>query len=565
MTEETQKPELDTGEVTKAGIKNNLSLNHVWWIPIIAFIAVIYLATKHFASQGPLITLHFATAEGMVINKTQLRYKNVVIGQVEKIKLDDEYKNIIVSVRVNKDSEGLLRQNTQFWVVKPRISVAGVSGLGTLLSGAYITLDPDKNMEHDFRNEFEGLATPPIVPQDKPGLRLTLLTEKASSLIPGTAVYYKGLKVGSVDRVYFSKDYLWVKADIFIASPHDLLIKQTTKFWSASGISIKAGTAGVDVEMESVEALVAGGIVFETPVTLQKQVKVNNSAEYVLYSNRKQAFEQNYGKKRYYVTYFNSSVKGLQTGSPVMIQGIEVGRVKDIQLAFDKQTGKTHIPVLFEVYDNRLGIANSVALGSKEKMNTTVSQQLLAGLQTRMETANLLTGAKYISLVLGDQHVFKQQILKTDPVTGYPILPSTPESFDAITSGVSRLITKLNQLPLNKIASNIDTLLKNANDKVNAIDIGNTLAALTQLLKGGQVLAKDASKTLKKFNNSVTTLTKVAEKTLSGLSPDAPLYYNLNNTLNGLNETLGSLKAITDMLDRTPNALIFGEDRSDEK
>ncbi len=539
--------------------KDNAAFNHVWWIPLLALLAVTYWAVSHFTSQGPLVTIRFQTAEGMEVKKTKLRYKDVVIGQVEKITLGKDYQDVVVAVRIDKDSEGLLREQSHFWVVRPRISATRVSGLNTLLSGPYIAIDPDTNSEHDYRYKFNGLNSPPIITQDKPGLRLTMLTTKASAISPGTAVYYKGMQVGSVDRVYFSDDYLWVKADIFIASPHDKLIKQTTKFWSASGISIDAGTDGFDIEMESVETLLAGGIVFDTPVSLQKDVSVANGTEYVLYDNKKQAFEQNYGKKHYYVTYFDSSIKGLEVGAPVMVQGIKVGKVKDIQLLFNEKTGKTHLPVLFEIYENRLGVINPV---SQEQAQNITNKLIENGLRTRLETGSLITGTKYIALV--QQEYFlggTSKTLEEDAITGYMIVPSTPQSFDEIASGVSNLIAKVNRLPLEDIANNLNSLLGNTNEQINRLELKQTIASLNALLKDGQVTSKEAKKTLRELNIAVTRLTKNAEKTLAGFSPDAPLYYNLNNTLKELNETLASLRAVTNMLERSPNALIFGEEK----
>ncbi|MBS9782053.1 MAG: MCE family protein [Gammaproteobacteria bacterium] len=556
-TVEENHIETDISEV-EVSKKENAAFNHVWWIPLIALLAVVYLAVNHFTSKGPLVTIRFQTAAGMEIKKTKLRYKDVVIGQVEKITLGKDYKDVAVSVRIDKDSEGLLREQSQFWVVRPRISVTKVSGLGTLLSGPYIAIDPDTDEEHEYQYEFNGLNSPPIITQDKPGLRLTMLTTKASAISPGTAVYYKGMQVGSVDRVYFSDDYLWVKADIFITSPHDKLIKQTTKFWSASGVSIDAGANGFDIEMESVETLLAGGIVFDTPIGLQKEVSVTNGTEYVLYDNRKQAFEQNYGKKHYYVTYFDSSIKGLEVGSPIMVQGINVGKVKDIQLLFDEKTGKTHLPILFEIYENRLGVINSV---STEQATNITKKLIENGLRTRLETASLLTGTKYIALIQDSGLKNKEKALNIDTVTGYPVLPSVPQSFDEITSGMNNLIAKVNKLPLNDIAKNINGLLSNTNQKISQLELKQTVDSVNRLLKDGQITTKEAKKTLDNLNRVVTKLSKSAEKTLSGFSPDAPLYYNLNNTLRELNETLSSLRAVTDTLERSPNALIFGEDK----
>lgn len=544
---------------TAAKIKKNDRFNHVWWLPLIALLIVLFLGINHYTSKGPLVTIYLQNAEGMEVGKTRVKYKDVNIGKVENIQFDDNYKSVVASVRMDKKSEGLLRKGTRFWVVKPRIGITQISGLSTLLAGNHLTIDPDKDPESPYQYEFTALDEPPLVTQDKPGLKLTLLTEKANSLYPGTAIYYKGMQVGTVDRVYFSEDYLWVKADLFVTAPYNDLIKQNTRFWSASGMSIGAGADGLEVDMESVETLLAGGVAFETPISLQKDYPIANGTEFILYDNKKMAFEQNHGKKHHFVTYFNSSVKGLKAGAPVMIRGIDVGKVKDIQLLFNEETGKTQIPILLEIYESRLGLTQS-----KKMININdISKHLVKqGLRTQLETGNLLTGSKFIALTLVDPKLINETVaLQIDKKTGFPILPSAPESFDAITSGISSIITKVNKLPLEDIANNVNSLLKNADNKVNSIEIEKTITELDSLLKSGQGLSKEAQKSLKNLNYAINKLTKSTEKTLSGYNADAPLYYNLNKTLDMLNDTLESFKAVTDMIDRKPNALIFGEER----
>lgn len=588
MTEKTKQA---TAAEVSALPKKREKFNHVWWLPLIALLLVVYIAINHYTSQGPLITLTFSNAEGMEAGKTKVRYKDVTIGMVEKITLNDDFKTVQLAVRMDKDSEGLLRENSRFWVVKPRIGITQISGLNTLLSGNYITIEPDKNPDSQFRYTFDALEAPPIISQDEPGLKITLLSTKAASLYPGTEIYYKGMSVGTVNRVYFSDDYLWVKADIFIAAPHDKLIRQTTKFWSSSGISIGASADGIEVNMESIEALIAGGITFGSPPALPNElnrIPVENGTEYVLYANEKTANEQNSGRKQYFVTYFHSSIKGLSVGAPVMIQGMKIGKVKDIQLLFDEEHVTTRIPVLFEIYESRLRIINSdddSKMPSRQVAEALAARLVRDGLRTQLETGNLLTGTKYISLVFTEEHIAdSRDALLLDSITGYRHLPSTLQSFDAITSGVSNLITKLNQLPINDIANNLNNLLKTTDKQVGNLDLDDTVARvnrllqsaeskidqlaleqtideLNTLLKEGKALSKTAKNTLQGLNHSVSNLAKATEATMAGFSADAPLYHNLNLTLEQLNDTLESFKAVTDMLNRSPSSLVFGEEK----
>lgn len=550
----------------KARAKKNARFNHVWWIPLIALLIVTYIVVNRYLSQGSLVNITFTSAEGLAVEKTKVRYKDVSIGQVEKISLSEDYKNVTVSVRMSKNSEGMLRENTRFWVVKPRISITQISGLNTLLSGNYITIEPDKNPDSAYRYQFAGLENPPIITQDEPGLKLTLLASQANSLYPGTAVYYKGMQVGTVNRVYFSSDHLWVKADIFVTSPHDKLIQTNTKFWSASGFTVDVATDGVSVDMESVEALIAGGIAFATPVTLASDDEaVTEGTEFILYDDKNSAFEKNSGRKHLYVSYFDGNVKGLAVDAPVMVQGLAIGKVKDIQLLFDEQQDRTRIPVLFEVYESRIGMIDSAADNDSEggRLSSISEHFLTGGVQARLTTDSLLTGSKYVDLFFTDSD--SRTPLVVDGITGYSIVPTSPDSFNALTTGVSELLNKVNQLPLADVVENVNKLLKNADDKVSQLEFQSSIDELNRLLQEGRVLSKSARNTLKSLNQTVSALSQSVDKALSGFSPDAPLYYNLNTTLEELNSTVESIKAVTDMLDRKPDALIFGEDRKHDK
>lgn len=568
----------------EADIKSRESFNHVWWLPLIALLLIAYIGISHYTSQGPLITITFKNAEGLEAGKAKVRYKEVTIGMVEKVTLNDNLKMVDISVRMDKSSEGLLRENTQFWIVKPRVGITQVSGLNTLLSGNYLAIEPDTSPDSPFRYEYTGLETPPIINENEPGLKITLLSPETDSLHPGSQVYYKGISVGTVNRVYFSDDYLWVKADIFIVSPHDKLIGNTTKFWNRSGISVKTSADGIEVKMASLESIIAGGVTFDTPTVLpslhNSQARVADGTEYLLYANEKAANAQISGHREYFVTYFDGNIKGLEVGAPVMIQGMKIGKVKDIQLLFDEQAATTRIPILFEIYDSRLSVINPV--DDKEKLH---ERMIRDGLRTQLETASLITGAKYVSLVFTDQHLPNDTLATiTDPITGYVQIPSTAQGFAAITSGVTKLINKVNQLPLNDIADSLNDLLKtadkqvsgldldetvtrvnqllaNAENKINQLALEQTITELNDLLKAGKSLSKTAKNTLKGLNESVSDLAKATEATMDGLSPNAPLYHNLNQTLEQLNDTLDSLKAVTDMLERKPNSLIFGESK----
>ncbi len=573
--------------------------NHVWWLPLIALLMVSYITVTHFTTRGTLVTISFKTAEGLEINKTKVKYKDVIIGKVESIKLNDDFEGVKVGVRMSRDAENLLRKDTRFWIVKPKLTVTQVTGLNTLISGFYITLDPGKTSDSEYQYEFKGLENAPVLTQEETGLNIVLLSARASAFKQGTAVYYKGYTVGKVNKVSLSEDYQWVKAEVSIESPHHKLIKPNTRFWSSNGIAITADSEGLEVQMESLETLVAGGITFGTPETSYDLGKVENGQEFRVYNNEEEANEKSIGNTYSFVTYFDGSIQGLDEDAPVTVQGIKVGKVKSIQLLFDEKLVKPLTPVIFEVYEESFHLVshkrnngesdnenNQLTSIERTDIKELVERLLKRGLRAQLNTSSIITGKKHLALVF-DEKSTQEVALQIDPITQQTLLPSTVESFDAITSGVSNLVNKVNALPLEDIAGNVNSLVKTANNKVNSIAIDKTMAHINSLvanadkkikrlplentvnqfnafLKEGRTLSSTAKSTFKKLNQSVSKISKTAEDTLDGYSADAPLYYNLNNTLTQLNETMSSLKTVLDMLERHPNSLVFGEDKPQE-
>lgn len=537
-------------------------LNYVWFLPIIAFFVVAYLFMAQHLEKGKLITIQFKKAEGIAIGKTKLRYKDIDFGVVEDIKLADDLESITVYARVNNTAAEVLHRDTKFWIVKPRVGLTQVTGLETLLSGVYITISPSKEGEKAIH--FIGLDEPPLVSNDENGLKLTLTAENALAVNAGTIIYYKGIDVGTVERRYFSDDYKTILVDVFIREPHNKLINSNTRFWRASGISLETKGGNFSLQVDSLEALVAGGVSFDTFDGLSQNEPIENGSQqqFILYRNATEAKSPIYSDKTNFVLYFEGSIRGLEEGAPVEFNGMPVGEVKDISLLYDSNKGKPVIPVLIEIYEQHLSKFSRVLDSSlAEKLNALVRH----GLYAQLETSSLISGAKYVSLVIDKDLINNPIAIETDQLTGFTILPTKPESITQITVGVTRLLNKIDNLPLQELVSNLNNLVESSDKVVSDKNIGQAIANLNTLLAEGKTIPADIKTTLDGLNKSLKAVSDDVDSALTGLSPDAPLYYNLNNTLLQLEQTLRSIESVTDLIDRTPNALIFGEDRNDKK
>lgn len=350
--------------------KKQRKFNYVWFLPIIAFFIVAYLFTMQYLEKGKLITIQFTSAEGISIGKTKLRYKDVDFGVVEDVKLADDLNSVTIYARVSNAASSILLEGTEFWIVKPRVGITQVTGLETLLSGVYITASPAKTGSK--QSHFIGLDNPPLISSNEKGLKLTLTSNNAQSINAGTVIYYKGIEVGTVEKRYFSDDYGQIMIDIFIYDPHHRLINTNTRFWRTSGISLETKGNSFSLQIDSLEALVAGGINFDSFEGLDQSQPIteDNQQTFVLYGGANEAKYPIYADKSSFVLYFDSNIRGLYEGAPVEFNGIPVGEVKDVSLLYDPDREKPVIPVLIEIYEkhiSHLSKLKSLSLDDKVK------------------------------------------------------------------------------------------------------------------------------------------------------------------------------------------------------
>ncbi|MGE5669274.1 MAG: intermembrane transport protein PqiB, partial [Betaproteobacteria bacterium] len=255
-------PDLD--ELPRASVvrRKRLRLSIVWVIPILAAIVALGIAIQRVRSEGPTITIAFKAADGVEAGKTFIRYKDVRIGQVTAVELSEDYSKVIVKAKIAKHAAGLMVKDAKFWVVAPQISLGGVSGLNTLLSGNYIGFQAGKSTEE--QTDFIGLDAAPII-TDQTGRPFILKARSLGALGIGSPVYYHQIKVGQVAAYRLAADGKSVEITVFVESPYDEYVNGGTRFWNAGGIDVSVGADGVDVRTESLVAALVGGVAFDTP------------------------------------------------------------------------------------------------------------------------------------------------------------------------------------------------------------------------------------------------------------------------------------------------------------
>ena len=233
----------------------------IWVLPLLALAIGAWLAWRAYSEAGIEIRVLFDNGAGIQAGKTEVIFKGIAIGKVTELTLDrsGQRRGVIATLEMNKDAEPHLLSGTRFWLVKPSVSLAGITGLETLVSGNYIAVSPG---EGEPTREYKALAEAPPLADDVPGLHLTLKAERLGSLSKDSPVFHKQIQVGRVKSYALGEDQSTVEVKLFIEPQYAGLVRKHTRFWNASGISIDAGLSGVKVRTESLTSIVAGGIAF---------------------------------------------------------------------------------------------------------------------------------------------------------------------------------------------------------------------------------------------------------------------------------------------------------------
>ncbi|MBB6242516.1 MlaD family protein [Rhodanobacter sp. MP1X3] len=506
-------------------------LSLVWLVPLVAALIGLSMLVQAWLSAGPVITITFQTAAGLEVDKTPVKYKDVTVGTVSSITLSDDGSHVIATVALLESAESLARADTRFWVVRPRIGLNGVSGIDTLLSGAYIGVDKGKSSQSN--KAFAGLETPPTVINGAPGRSFVLHTDDLGSLYIGSPVYYRRIQVGHVAYSQLDPDGKHVSVQIFIDAPYDRFVAAGTRFWNASGVDVSLDAKGLKLSTQSLTTLIAGGIAFATP---PDDVGAPAITAYDLAKDQQSAMAPPDGPARYIQLRFEKSLHGLSVGASVEFSGLDIGRVVAIDLDYDPIGHRFFSVVGIEVYAQRMGsVLNKLPKpdGDPQRQAAQFLRGMVEhGLRAQVRSDNLLTGQLYVSL-----DFMPNATPVTFDVDARPLaVPTMDGGFDRLQEQVASIVGKIDKMPLEAIGNNLNTTLVDLDQTLKQVNV-QLLPATTQTLQ-------QARQTFGVVQGM--------------LASDAPLQQNLGQTLQEVQRTARSLRVLTDLLSRHPEALLRG-------
>jgi len=516
----------------------------IWILPIVVILAGAFVVIHEKLAQGTSIEIRFHNAEDLEANKTKIRYKDVEIGEVRDIHVSKDRKEVVVTAIIHRDAADYLLTDTRFWVVRPRISAAGITGLGTLVSGAYISVDVGNAASRT--EHFVGLEIPPVVTADLPGRQFILHADDLGSLSIGSSVFYRHITAGQVVAYALDPGGTGVTIKVFINSPFDAYVSSGTRFWQASGIDMSLDSNGVKLRTESLTSILQGGVAFNAlPGTPAATVPVD--ASFTLYLDEERAMRPTETEIRKFVMYFKGSLRGLSPGAPVELQGISVGEVRSVDVDYDQDAGSLSFPVLVDLYPQRIrGRKARKALPAAtnhapEGASRALIDSLVAhGLRAELKSGNLLTGQKYVDLNMHPDVAAQKVFWNEQP----SVFPTVSNGLDEIQDSVGNIARKLSKVPFDQISQRLLS----------------TMTSLDQTLKSTDQLMKHVDGTLAPQVEATLAEAQAAMKNAKDLlGQDAPLQSDLGATLLQLSRAAKSVTALADYLERHPESLLRGK------
>jgi paraquat-inducible protein B len=526
----------------------------IWIIPILAAVVAIGIAVQRILSEGPTIIIVFSAAEGLEAGKTFIKYKDVNIGQVKAIRLTNDYAKVEVTAKIEKHAADLMVEDAKFWIVRPQITLSGVSGLSTLLSGNYIRFEP--GLAEQSARSFIGLDVAPVV-SGEPGKEFTLNSRDLGSLSIGSPIYYRRLPVGEVTGYEIQRDGKSVQIKIFVKAPYDRFVTTSTRFWNVSGIDVSVGADGVNLHTESLVALLVGGIAFDSPSFTAQGAAAEPNTAFTLYSDRGAAMKAPDELSKYYVLHFNESLRGLAVGAPVTFLGLTAGEVTRVGLALDQKKGDIRSEVMMVLYPERVVAFGTgpdaqagAALVRDEQRRRALVKRLVEerGLRAQLKSGSLITGQLYVSL---DYHPNAIKA-KIDMSQTTPEMPVVPSALAELADKLGSIVGKIDRMPLEAIGNDVKKDLENLDHTLTSAKTLLTHAD-EQLVPGLKTDVEDLHRTL----NAVEQAMGNADASL--LQSGAPAQEELRDALQEFSRAARSLRVLLDELERQPSSVIRGK------
>ncbi len=555
------RPSAAGGPAATASVRHRRRLPLVWIVPILTALIAGWLAWDTFSKRGPTITVSFDSAAGLTAGQSQLKYRNVVMGTVKSITIPPDLSKVLVEIETTKEAEPLLTDKTIFWVVKPQLFAGNISGLETILSGSYIGMRPSTD-PGTAKRDFVGQEDPPILQASVKGTTFRLDTARLGSISLGAPIFFRDIEVGTVLGWDLHDLATRVAIHAFVRAPFDRYVRNDSNFWNASGLSVSLGANGLNIQMESLRAILLGGIAFDTAHDSTAPISAAGQ-RFPLYPNSEEAKSAGFGQQIKLISYFPGSVAGVTAGAEVRFHGLKIGEVTRVGLVYDPKTDRVVAPIHYRVEAGR--VSNLAKAQGMEPINV-AEEMIKRGLRATLQAPSLISPQKIISLEV----VPDAAKAELEGIDGHYIIPAAEiGGFDSITASAAELLSKINRIDFDRIGSSLLSAATGIDQTINGPQIKATLAALEKAMIDVQDIARkldtDAAPALKRLpeiaaqlQDAITKANKLIGSVDKGYGDSSKFHRDIDRLIPQITDAARSIRALADLLSRHPEALIKG-------
>lgn len=522
----------------------------IWIVPIIAFLITISLAYQHFSQMGKEIRIYFDSSSGLKV-KSKVQYRNVAIGEVTKILLDDDSEGVVVVVRMDKGTKKYLNNKTEFWIVKPEVDSSGISGLETLISGAYIGLYTQK--DKSFKKIFQGLNKPHKSRGD--GIYYTLTTNKTHiNVSKNSPVFYKNIEVGRIDKVELD-DNMRMDIVILIENRYTKYINISSKFWIRSALDINFENSNLNINFAPIGDILKGGLEFSTNFNIE-EIEIPKDYRFALYQSRSASLNKKLGVGGTYIKRFimefDDKMSNINQYASVKFNDYIIGEITRIEFNYDIKDKKIKTKLETTIDTSAFYDKNIRYKDGFDNLKDAVRM----GLRARVDTENPITNTIFIDLDFVEDD--KNQTIKMAKNSNF-IFPTYKQTESEIIKNLNIIFNKFKNLPLKELLVSTTKLIDDSNKPITnlLLEFNNSASLLNKILaqKDMKRLPSSLNKTIKKLDKLITSMTKLSD----GDGEKSILASQFSDMLKQLTEASISMNKFATKLNKKPNSLIFGD------
>ncbi|MEM6386253.1 MAG: MlaD family protein [Pseudomonadota bacterium] len=465
----------------------------VWIVPLAALVVSLWVAWESYADRGPLIEITFDEATGIRSGETELKFRDVTVGLVEDVGFSDSLDRVRVSVRLDKEIAPFVDEDATFWIVQPEVTTQGVSGLDTVLSGVFIEAVWNSTAD-GLVVEHLGVDRAPLLRSGQSGLTFQLTAGQGVQLTGGAPILHKGVEVGRIGPPRLTADGTVARSEAIVFAPYDRLVSSNTRFWDTSGFTFSLGANGAALDFSSIATLIAGGIAFDTVVS--GGTPSADGADFVVFADESAAraslFQDNGGPVLNLTAIFEDNFSGLSIGAPVLLDGVAVGEVANLNGLVDIDRfgdSNVRLSVSMILRMSKLGLVEASEAAALDFLAARVE----GGLRARLASASLLTGGLKVELLDVPEAAPAVLDRDGDPFAVLPVAPPEISDFSATAEGV---MERINNLPIEELLNaatafltSATTLADDENTKAIPSDVRGLVADLRGVTNSDEVQA----------------------------------------------------------------------------